>query len=581
MNGKTLKKLMVYLRPSRGRIALALLCAVGGVGLQLIAPILIGQAINFIVGPGNVDMLSVYPIIGLIALVVAGSAAATYAMTLLTNRVAYDTVKELRVQAFNKLQNVPLSYIDTHAHGDIISRVVNDIDQISEGLLQGFTQLFTGVVTIAGTLIFMLLINPQITLVVVLITPVSLLVAYFVAKGSYSTFQEQMRLRGEISAFTEEMIAGQKVVKAFAYEKEAQEKFEEINERLHKSGVKSQFYSSLTNPSTRFINTMVYAGVGITGAIAAISGTLNVGQLSSFLLYANQYSRPFNEISGVITELQSAFASAARVFEVLEAADQVPDAPDAKVLENVEGQVCLDDVYFSYLPGQKLIEDFSMCASPGQRVAIVGPTGCGKTTIINLLMRFYDVTGGEISVDRIPIKDITRNSLRSQYGMVLQETWLKTASVKDNIAFGRPDASYEEIEAAAREAGAHGFIRRLSEGYDTILTDDGGAISQGQKQLLCIARVMLTKPHMLILDEATSNIDTRTEMKIQKAFSAMMEGHTSFIVAHRLSTIREADIILVLKDGAVIEQGNHEQLLKKGGFYANLWNSQFAGEEAG
>ncbi|MBD5559900.1 MAG: ABC transporter ATP-binding protein [Clostridia bacterium] len=579
MNREVIRRLLGFIRPYRGKVALALLCAVVGVGLQLLAPVLIGDAINCIVAPGDVNMQALFPYMGYIALVVAGSALATCAMTRLTNTVAYNTVKDLRTAAFRKLQTVPLNYIDTHAHGDIVSRIVNDIDQVADGLLQGFTQLFTGIVTIAGTLIFMLAINPMITLVVVLITPVSLLVAYFIAHGSHRTFQEQMKLRGEISAYAEEMIAGQKVVKAFAYEKEAQKKFDEINERLHKSGVKSQFLSSMTNPTTRFINAMVYAGVGITGAVAAIGGTLNVGQLSSFLLYANQYTRPFNEISGVVTELQTAFASAARVFGILDEPNVTPDAPDAVVLEDAKGQVCMDHVYFSYVPSQKLIEDFSMCAEPGQRVAIVGPTGSGKTTIINLLMRFYDVNSGEISVDGINIDDITRDSLRAQYGMVLQEMWLKTASVKDNIAFGRPDASMDEVVAAAREAGADGFIRRLSESYDTILSDDGSVVSQGQKQLLCIARVMITRPHMLILDEATSNIDTRTEMKIQEAFGKLMKGHTTFIVAHRLSTIREADIILVLKDGGIVEQGSHEELLKKGGFYAKLWNSQFAGQE--
>lgn len=581
MDRKVLGRLMTFIRPYRGRVILALLFAVIGVGLQLLVPVLIGNAINYMVGPGDVNMAAVLPYIGLIALAVAASAFATCMMTRLTNTVAYRTVKDMRTAAFRKLQSVPLSYIDTHPHGDIVSRVVNDIDQVADGLLQGFTQLFSGIVTIAGTLIFMLLINPSITLVVVLITPVSLLVAYFIARGSHRTFQEQMALRGELSAFSEEMIEGQKVVKAFAYEKQAQEKFEEINGRLYVSGVKSQFFSSMTNPSTRFINAMVYAGVGITGAVAAIGGTLNVGQLSSFLLYANQYTRPFNEISGVITELQTALASAKRIFEVLDEPDVTPDVPDAFVLEDVKGQVCLDDVYFSYVPSQKLIEDFSMCAQPGQKVAIVGPTGSGKTTIINLLMRFYDVTSGKITVDSHPIRDVTRRSLRAQYGMVLQETWLKTGTVRENIAFGCPDASMEDVVQAARDAGAAGFIGRLKEGYETILSDDGGVVSQGQKQLLCIARVMITKPRMLILDEATSNIDTRTEMKIQQAFAKMMKGHTTFIVAHRLSTIREADMILVLKDGGIVEQGNHADLLRKGGFYSQLWHSQFAHEDAG
>lgn len=580
MDRTVIRRLLRYIRPYRGKVAGALIFAVFGVGLQLLVPVLVGDAINYMTGPGEVSMAHVMPYIGLIALAVAASAFATCMMTRLTNTVAYRTVKDLRVEAFNKLQQVPLSYIDTHAHGDIVSRVVNDIDQVADGLLQSFTQLFSGIVTIAGTLIFMLLINPGITLVVVLITPASLLVAYFVAKGSHRTFQEQMTVRGELSAYAEELIEGQKVVKAFAYEQPAQEKFEEINSRLYTSGVKSQFFSSMTNPSTRFINAMVYAGVGISGAVAAISGTLNVGQLSSFLLYANQYTRPFNEISGVITELQTAFVSAKRIFEMLDEPDVAPDAPGAVVLEDVKGQVCMDDVYFSYVPSQKLIENFSMCAEPGQKVAIVGPTGSGKTTIINLLMRFYDVTSGEITVDGHPVRDVTRNSLRAQYGMVLQETWLKTGTVRENIAFGRPGADLEEVKRAAHDAGAAGFISRLSEGYETIVSDDGGAVSQGQKQLLCIARIMITRPHMLILDEATSNIDTRTEMKIQEAFAKLMKGHTTFIVAHRLSTIREADLILVLRDGGIVEQGSHEELLRKGGFYSELWNSQFAHEDA-
>lgn len=579
MNREVLRRILQYVRPARGRLGLALVCAIASVGLQLWAPVLIGDAINCMVGPGNVDMQAVYPLLWQIALAVAGSSIGSYCMTLLTNSVAYQTIRTIRTQAFARLQEVPLSYIDTTPHGDIINRVVNDTDQVGDGLLQGFTQLFTGVVTIAGTLIFMLAINPSITLVVVLITPVSFIVAYFIARGSHRKFTEQMEDRSRITSYAEELIAGHKAVKAFAYEKRAQDTFDSINAHLYDTGVSSQFYSSLTNPSTRFINTMVYAGVGISGALAAIAGTLNVGQLSSFLLYANQYSRPFNEISAVITELQAAFVAAGRVFAVIDQKPETPDPKNAVVMEDAKGHVCMDDVDFSYVPDHPLIENLSFCAEPGQRVAIVGPTGSGKSTLINLLMRFYDVSSGEITVDQIPIRDITRDSLRSQYGMVLQETWLKTGTVKENIAFGYPGATQDEVETAAKKAGADSFIRRLSEGYETILSDDGSAISQGQRQLLCIARVMITKPRMLILDEATSSIDTRTELRIQRAFDMMMEGHTSFIVAHRLSTIRSANMILVMKDGAIIEQGTHDQLLKRGGFYSNLWNSQFAGTQ--
>ncbi|WP_066686920.1 ABC transporter ATP-binding protein [Christensenella intestinihominis] len=574
MDKNVIKRLAGFLKPYYGYLVLALASAVISVAMSLWAPVLIGGAVDLIVGPGNVDFPGIVSILIKIGAAIGLSALFQWLMTRCTNHVTYFAVRDLRVRVFEKLKTVHLKYVDSHAHGDLISRVVNDIDQISDGLLQGFAQLFTGVVTIVGTLLFMLSINVNITLVVVLITPLSLGMAAFIAKKSFHLFREQAAVRGELSGYVEEMVGNQKVVKAFGYEKEAQKKFEEINERLQTSGVKSQFASSLTNPCTRFVNAIVYATVGIVGALTAISGGITIGQLSSFLIYANQYTKPFNEISGVVTELQTAFASARRVFEVLDEPSETPDAPGAAVMESSGGRVEIEDVSFSYVPDRKLIEGLNVYAQPGQRIAIVGPTGSGKTTIINLLMRFYDVDKGTIRVDGTDIRLITRNSMRALYGMVLQETWLFAGSIRDNIAYGKPDATEEEIIAAAKAAHAHGFIRRLPDGYDTIIAEDGG-ISQGQKQLLCIARVMLTRPPMLILDEATSSIDTRTEMMIQSAFSKLMKGRTSFVVAHRLSTIREADCILVMNEGNIVEQGTHKELMMQNGFYANLYNSQF------
>ena len=575
MSKGTLGRLLGFLKPYRMYLVFALIAAVVSVAMSLWTPVLIGRAVDMIVGPGNVSFEGIIPVLLTIGAAIGLSAFFQWLMTRCTNRVTYGAVKDLRVAVFDKLGEAPLKYIDGKAHGDLISRVVNDIDLISDGLLQGFAQLFTGVITIAGTLLFMLSINVGITLVVVLVTPLSLFVAAFIAKKSFGYFREQAAVRGELSGYVEEMVGNQKVVKAFGYEDEAQEKFEEINSRLYTSGVKSQFASSLTNPSTRFVNAIVYAAVGITGALAAIGGGITVGQLSSFLIYANQYTKPFNEISGVVTELQTAFASARRVFRVLDEPSETPDAPDAKAVRESGGNVSMEDVSFSYVPDKKLIEGLNLCAGSGERVAIVGPTGSGKTTIINLLMRFYDVDSGKIEIDGTDIRLMTRSSMRALYGMVLQETWLFAGSVRDNIAYGKPDATEEEIVAAAKAAHAHGFIRRLPDGYDTVISDDGGNISQGQKQLLCIARVMLVKPPMLILDEATSSIDTRTEIQIQRAFEKLMEGRTSFVVAHRLSTIRGADMILVMNAGRIVEQGTHAALMEKGGFYADLYNSQF------
>ncbi len=575
MNWKVLGKVMVYIKARVALMVCALIFAAAGVGLSLWVPVLIGDAVNYIVGAGQVDFAAMLPILATMALAAAGSAVCSWIMTLLTNRVAYSVVKDMRVAAFNKLQDAPLSYIDSRIKGDLISRVVNDVDQLSDGLLQGFSQLFTGVVTIIGTLIFMLNINPQIALVVILITPLSLFVSSFIAKRSFRTFQVQMEERGEISGLAEEIISGHSAVKAFGYGERAQARFDEINARLKVSGVKSQFYSSLTNPGTRFINALVYAGVGIFGALSAIGGGISIGMLSSFLIYAGQYTKPFNEISGVITELQTALASAERLFEIIEQPAEQPDAPDAQDKRHSEGRVSIEDMSFSYTPDTKLIEGLNLYTKTGERVAIVGPTGAGKSTLVNLLMRFYDADSGSICIDGVNINSIKRGSLRGLFGMVLQESWLFSGSVRDNIAFGRPDATYEEVVAAAKAASIHSFIKRLPNGYDTILDGEGGGVSQGQMQLLCIARVMLTHPDMLVLDEATSSIDTRTEIKIQKAFAKLMEGRTSFIVAHRLSTIREADLILVMRDGAIVEQGTHGELLAKKGFYAKLYNSQF------
>lgn len=571
-----LGRLLKFTKPYLGYFVCSLISAVVSVSFTLYAPILIGNAVDLIVAPGRVDFNGLVPILGKLALVVLGAAIFQWCMTFCTNLITYKTVRDLRVAVFNRLERVPLKYIDSHSHGDLISRIVNDVDSVSDGLLQGFSQLFTGIITILATLGFMVLIHPTISLVVVFITPLSLFVASFIAKKSFQSFRKQSSVRGELSGYVEEMVGNQKIVKAFSYENRAQQEFEEINQRLYESGVKSQFFSSLTNPSTRFVNGVVYAAVGIIGALTVIRGGLTVGQLSSFLTYANQYTKPFNEISGVVTELQTAMASARRIFAVLDEKEEPQDLPNLTNLDTCSGKVQIEQVSFSYSSDRKLIENLNVSANPGQRIAIVGPTGCGKTTIINLLMRFYDVNSGEIKVDNVPIRQMSRSGLRSLYGMVLQESWMFRGTVRDNIAYGKPDATDDEIIAAAKSAHAHSFIKRLPQGYDTIISEDGGNISQGQKQLLCIARVMLTKPPMLILDEATSSIDTRTELKIQDAFAKMMEGRTSFIVAHRLSTIREADLILVMKDGNIIEQGTHQELLAQNGFYSNLYNSQFA-----
>ncbi|MBE7724067.1 MAG: ABC transporter ATP-binding protein [Enterocloster citroniae] len=573
---ETLKRILDYIGQYRWGVIMSLILALITVALTLYVPILTGRAVDRIAGQGNVDFAGLTRILWKILGAVGLTAVSQWLMNHINNTITYRVVKDIRTRAFNHLETLPLSYIDAHPSGDIISRIIADIDQFSEGLLMGFTQLFTGVLTIGGTLLFMLSIHPAITLVVVVLTPVSLFVASFIAKKTFVMFRHQSETRGELTALTDEMLGNMKVVQAFGYQEETQKQFEEINSRLAGYSLRATFFSSITNPSTRFVNSMVYAAVGITGAYAVIRGFMTVGQLTSFLSYANQYTKPFNEISGVVTELQNALASAARVFELIDEKAILDDKPDAAVLTHVEGKVELVNVDFSYTPDRKLIENFGLNVNPGQRVAIVGPTGCGKTTIINLLMRFYDVDSGSIKVEGKDIRDITRKSLRTNYGMVLQETWLKTGTIRENIAYGRPDAPEEEIIRAAKEAHAHGFIMRMSEGYDTIISEDGGNLSQGQKQLLCIARVMLCLPPMLILDEATSSIDTRTEIRVQKAFARMMEGRTSFIVAHRLSTIREADVILVMRDGHIVEKGRHEELLERGGFYAEIYNSQFA-----
>ncbi len=574
---ETIKKALRYIKKYVLLLAVSLVLAAAVVVLTLYVPILTGQAIDAIVSRGNVDFDRVASILWKIGIAVLITAAAQWIMNACNNKITYCVVRDIRNDAFMKIQNLPLSYIDSRSYGEVVSRVIADADQFADGLLLGFAQLFTGVITILGTLLFMLGVNVGITLVVVLITPVSLVVAAFIAKRTYEMFRLQSETRGEQTALVEEMLGDQKIVQAFGYEDEAKRRFDEINGRLEKYSLRGIFFSSITNPATRFVNSLVYAGVGIAGAVSAIRGGISVGQLSCFLSYANQYTKPFNEISGVVTELQNALACAARIFELIEEKPQEPDSGDAVVLEKADGSVRLEDVYFAYEPDQKLIENFNLAVEPGQRVAIVGPTGCGKTTLINLLMRFYDVKSGNIRVSGHDIRKITRESLRANYGMVLQETWLRQGTIRENIAMGKPDAGEEEVIRAAKASHAHSFIKRLPKGYDTVIGEDGGSLSQGQKQLLCIARVMLCLPPMLILDEATSSIDTRTELKIQNAFSKMMQGRTSFIVAHRLSTIQEADVILVMKDGHIIEQGNHQSLLKKNGFYATLYNSQFAG----
>lgn len=571
----TLKKVLQYIRPYWFFVGLSILLAAVTVAASLYIPILTGDAVDLIVGPGNVEFAGIVKILVRIGVIIGIAALSQWVMSLINNRITYRVVRDIRNEAFRKIQILPLKYIDGRPTGEVVSRVIADVDQFADGLLMGFTQLFTGVITILGTLCFMLSVNVVITAVVVVITPVSLLVAAFIAKRTYDMFRLQSQVRGEQTGFVEEMVGSQKVVQAFGREKASLEQFDEINERLRKCSLRAIFFSSITNPSTRFVNSLVYTGVGIVGALSVVNGNLSVGQLSAFLSYANQYTKPFNEISGVVTELQNALACAGRVFELIEEPAQIPDAKDALVLGDVEGRVSVEDVAFSYHKGQSLIENFNLNVEPGQRVALVGPTGCGKTTVINLLMRFYDVNKGSIQVEGTDIRNITRKSLRRNYGMVLQETWLKRGTIRENIAYGKPDATLEEIVEAAKAAHAHSFIKRLPQGYDTVIGEDGGSISQGQKQLLCIARVMLCLPPMLILDEATSSIDTRTEIRIQKAFQKMMKGRTSFIVAHRLSTIRDADVILVMRDGHIIEQGNHETLLEKGGFYAELYNSQF------
>lgn len=571
----TLKKVLNYIKKYRGLMVVSILLATLIVILTLYVPILIGRAIDGIVY-GNVNFNGILKALGLVVIMVVITAAAQWIMNMINNKVTYNVVRDIRNEAFEKIEILPLKYLDSKSQGEIVSRIITDVDQFADGLLLGFTQLFTGVVTILGTLGFMLSINVGITFVVVLVTPLSLFVASFIAKKTYTMFKLQSETRGEQTAFIDEIIGNQKVVKAYAHEEEAIKKFDEINKRLQKYSLRATFFSSLTNPCTRFVNSIVYAGVAVTGAFTVLSGRMSVGALSCFLSYANQYTKPFNEISGVVTELQNAIACAGRIFELIEEEPQVEEPRDAVALNHVAGEVICENVAFSYVPEKKLIENFNIHIKPGQKVAIVGPTGCGKTTLINLLMRFYDVNDGSILVEGKDIREVTRKSLRESYGMVLQDTWLKKGTIRENIVMGKPDATEEEIIAAAKAAHSHSFIKRLPQGYDTVIGEDGGMLSQGQKQLLCITRVMLCKPPMLILDEATSSIDTRTEIKIQSAFNKLMEGRTSFIVAHRLSTIQNADIILVMKDGHIIEQGNHKTLLAQNGFYANLYNSQFA-----
>ena len=575
-NKEIIKKVLDYIGKYKIFLLLSIILAAISVALTLYIPILTGNAVDCILGPGQVDFAGILVILKKMAVIILLTAIVQWLMNACNNKITYQVIRDVRDEAFRKLEILPLKYIDSHAHGDIVSRIIADVDQFSDGLLMGFTQLFTGVITIIGTLLFMISINVTTTLIVVILTPLSFFIANFIAKRTFKMSKLQSETRGEQTALIDEMIGNEKVVKAFSREEKVIEQFDEVNNRLEKASVKAIFFSSLTNPCTRFVNSLVYAGVGIVGAFLAIRGRISVGQLSSFLSYANQYTKPFNEISGVVTELQNAIACAGRIFEFIEEEPQIPDAEDAIVLKQPKGEIDIQDVAFSYTEDQKLITDLNLHVKPGQRVAIVGPTGCGKTTVINLLMRFYDVNKGSIQVDGVDIRKITRDSLRKGYGMVLQETWLKSGTIKDNIIMGKPDATMEEVIAAAKASHAHSFIKRLPNGYDTVISEDGGSLSQGQKQLLCITRVMLCLPPILILDEATSSIDTRTEIKIQKAFATLMEGRTSFIVAHRLSTIREADIILVMKDGNIIEQGNHETLLAKGGFYAGLYQSQFS-----
>ena len=574
--GATMRRVLRYIRPHMPKVLLSLALALLSVALTLYVPILVGRAIDCLTGAGQVDFEGLAPILMTIAVCVVLTSAAQWIMKEMNNRITYDTVRDIRRDAFAHIQRLPLRYLDAHPTGDTVSRMITDVDTFADGLLMGFTQLFTGVMTILGTLLFMLTLSVPITLVVVLITPVSLLVANFIAKRTYAMFRLQSQTRGEQTALIDEAIGEQKLVQAFGHEKKTLEAFDEVNERLRACSLRAVFFSSLTNPCTRFVNSLVYAGVGLTGALAAVHGSLTIGGLSSFLSYANQYTKPFNEISGVITELQNALACAGRIFELLDEPAQLPDPQDAAALQNVRGEVDLSHVYFSYVPDRKLIEDFTLHVTPGQRVAIVGPTGCGKTTMINLLMRFYDVDSGEIRVDGHSTQSVTRSSLRHNIGMVLQDTWLCSGTIRDNITMGKPDATDEEIIAAAKASHAHSFIRRLPDGYNTVIGESDGQLSQGQRQLLCITRVMLALPPMLILDEATSSIDTRTEQKIQQAFARMMQGRTSFIVAHRLSTIQSADIILVMRDGHIVEQGTHQQLLARKGFYATLYESQFA-----
>ena len=576
MNQEILKKVLDHIGKYKIFLFFSIVLAAISVILTLYIPILTGQAVDCILGPSAVDFDGILDILKKMAVIIVLTALVQWVMNACNNKIAYQVVRDVRDEAFKKLQILPLKYIDGHSHGDIVSRVIADVDQFSDGLLMGFTQLFTGVVTIIGTLVFMFSINVSTTVVVVILTPLSFFIAGFIAKRTFSMSKLQSETRGEQTALIDEMIGNEKVVKAFGHEPQVMEKFTEINDRLQKASVKAIFFSSLTNPCTRFVNSLVYAGVGILGAFLAIKGYISVGQLTSFLSYANQYTKPFNEISGVVTELQTALACAGRVFEFIEEEPQVAEPDNAAVLQAPKGSISMQNVCFSYNPDQKLIQNFNLEVKPGQRVAIVGPTGCGKTTVINLLMRFYDVNSGSIRIDGIDLRDMTRKSLRESFGMVLQETWLHAGTIRENIVMGKPDATDDEVIAAAKAAHAHSFIKRLPMGYDTVITEDGGSLSQGQKQLLCITRVMFCLPPMLILDEATSSIDTRTEIKISQAFNTMMKGRTSFIVAHRLSTIREADIILVMKDGNIIEQGNHETLLRKeGGFYAKLYNSQF------